>query len=665
MNRLQWRIHARGWARATLYLVVLAAFALRAYHLGMPAIWWDESLSVYRATRDLAAILSNIIYIQNVVTYDTLPPLYFVCLHFCVALFGTSEFALRYFSLMANVATIPLVYALARRWFSSSPVVPGRAGAGVSVGVVAAFLTALAPFNVWYAQEARPYALVLFLSTLAVYALTRVFVIARLSEEATLPSVARGDKRGWLLIYVLSAAGALYTHYYAIFLIPFHVVLIALYVWRSPRARVWILLPALPLVFAVFLVPLVTASLAGNAGAGPYFVPLDIILRDLLNSFSVGITMDAARAVWFDVAMLALFVVGIAGWGMGDRKASRRDWKFGISILAYIFVPVIGVFAASYVRPLYQNSRYFIAISPAFYLGAAAGVVALARRWKWLALPALGVFLAGAVISLNNLYFDPAFGKDDHRAWAEYLQEHVQPGDFLILDSPHTEELFQYYARDRVPWMSLPLKTAPSPEQDRAAVREAYQKNTRVWFLAMNVAFDDPDAHVERMLNENGVLIDRVNFTATSTELALSLFVPALPVADASHIPHLLNIEFAGNLRLRGYDAPRTITAGERGSVELFWQVDAPVGEDYAVSLRAADEAGHIVAQWDHAPLGNRAGTTTWKPGLVLADAHDLPIPAKTPPGVYRLQVVPYHPATGAALGDVVTLGEISITGIQ
>src|SRR5512136_1516865 len=117
----------RGW----VMLVVLLAFGLRLYGLGAQAIWWDESLSLYRATRDLGTILANTILIQNVVTHDLQPPLYFVLLHFFISAIGVSEFALRFLSVMANVATVPLLFALARRWLSPS------------AAIVAAFLGAL------------------------------------------------------------------------------------------------------------------------------------------------------------------------------------------------------------------------------------------------------------------------------------------------------------------------------------------------------------------------------------------------------------------------------------------------------------------------------------------------------------------------------------------
>src|SRR5574340_101390 len=95
---------------AALLFILLLAFGLRVYRLGALAIWWDESLSLYRATRDLATVLANTILIQQATTVDTMPPLYFVLLHFAVGAVGTGEFALRFLSLMANVATVPLLY---------------------------------------------------------------------------------------------------------------------------------------------------------------------------------------------------------------------------------------------------------------------------------------------------------------------------------------------------------------------------------------------------------------------------------------------------------------------------------------------------------------------------------------------------------------------------
>jgi 4-amino-4-deoxy-L-arabinose transferase-like glycosyltransferase len=628
-----------------LCLILLLAFALRVYRLDAYALWWDESLSLYRSTRDLGTVLANTILIQNVLTTDTIPQGYFLLLNLLVRAWGTSEFALRFFSVLANVATLPLLYALARRW------------ANPTVAVLAMFLGALAPFYVWYAQEARPYALVLFWSTLAVYVLARAFssrVQFSVSSFQFFVFKFQISRFTFLVaVYVLAASAALFTHYLALFLLPFHALAILILVWRTPTHRAWCLLPAVPSLALVLMLPQISASMAWNVGKGPVFVPLDVILRDLLNSFTVGITLDWTTAIWFDVVMLALFVFGILAW----RSKST------LVLVAYLLVPILGVFAFSFFRPVYQNSRYLIAISPAFYLGVAMGIATLARYRRALGTLALGVFVLGAMLSLHNWFFDARYGKDDHRGWAESLRERARAGDFLILNSPHAEELYRYYADDVVPMITLPILRAdhqPSPEVDRALVRAALQNHARVWYLGLHVPLDDPDARIERYLNEEGVLLDEARFAGTSTEITLMLFARALPTVDATEISNPLNTLFDGHLRLRGYAAPTRARAGESVRVKLYWQIDEPVGEDYAVSLRLVDAHNTRVGEWDAIPLGNRAGSSTWTPHQIIVDERAIRL-ANLAPGVYRWQVVPYHSATGNALGDIVTLGEIQI----
>lgn len=647
--------------RAWLILITLLAFALRVYRLDVQAIWWDESLSVYRATRDLGAVLSNVILIQNLITIDTLPQLYFICLNLLVRVFGITEFALRYFSIMANIATIPLVYVLARRWL------------GRDVAMVTTFLAALSPFYVWFSQEARPYTLVLFWSTLAVYALMRGIgrgLTQTNTEKTNFISVHLRSSASniWFIAYILSAAAAVYTHYYAMFLLPFHVILIAIFVWQSPRQSIFIFLPAIPFALTLFLIPQILTSMAGNANVGPTFVPLQTILLDLLNSFTVGITANLADVWWIDAIMLILLLIGIlsATSNLKLQNSFLGIWDLRVGILSYIFVPALAVFAASFIRPLYQNSRYLIALSPAFYIGVAAGIVALTRKrmLRPLALVGVGVFLFGATQSLNNLYYDSHFGKDDHRGWATSLRDRIRPGDFLILDSPHTEELYRYYADDVVPMTTLPILRADkteSPAADLAAVRDTLTNHARVWFLAMHVPFDDPQNRIEKILNEQGVLIDEAKFSGTSTEISLSLFERALPLINPNEIGRPLDIVFNGHLHLRGFDMPQSIQPGQPVAVKLYWQIDEPVGEDYAVSLRLIDPSEALVGQWDAIPVGNRAGASTWLPTQIVIDARELSIPSTVPAGMYRLVVVPYHAATGNALGDVITLSEIRI----
>ena len=67
-------------------------------------------------------------------------------------LFGDSETAVRLPSALSGVAAIVLMYLLGAHLF------------GVGVGLAAAAVTAISPFALSYAQDARMYSLLLFLS---------------------------------------------------------------------------------------------------------------------------------------------------------------------------------------------------------------------------------------------------------------------------------------------------------------------------------------------------------------------------------------------------------------------------------------------------------------------------------------------------------------------
>lgn len=115
-------------------------------------------------------------------------------------------------------------------------------------------------------------------------------------------------------------------------------------------------------------------------------------------------------------------------------------------------------------------------------------------------------------------------------------------------------------------------------------------------------------------------------------------------------------------IRLEGYGWQSGPDALE---VTLRWRATGyPQGEyQVFVHLLAGDE---IVGQGDGPPLDGRWPTLLWLPGVVLDDAHRVPLPADLIAGSYDLLVGFYDPATGARLpassgGDAVHLKGIEI----
>ncbi len=158
--------------RHPLIIITILAALLRLPTIGIESMWYDETFSVWLARLPLANLLSA-------TAGDVHPPLWYVIEWAVGAVFGYSAIAMRLVSALAGIALVPAVYRLALSFDFDRR----RA-------LAAAALTAIAPFMVYYSQEARAYSLIFLLTTLA--------------------TIAVLERRYWLLI--ITASAALYLH---------------------------------------------------------------------------------------------------------------------------------------------------------------------------------------------------------------------------------------------------------------------------------------------------------------------------------------------------------------------------------------------------------------------------------------------------------------------
>jgi len=192
-----------------LLLIVCAAFVLRLYHLDAQSFWSDEGISVIRAHNDVSQLLA-VLPVEHV-------PLYFVGLHAWMQLTGEGDFAVRYFSLLFSLLAVPVIYQLGvvigRSVFRTTT--SADSSSARAVGLVSAALAAINPLQVWYAQEARMYSLLVVLCAGAALCLLRAsgpYLEAPLAASSARP--ARSGLPYWLGFALLCAA-ALYTHFFA------------------------------------------------------------------------------------------------------------------------------------------------------------------------------------------------------------------------------------------------------------------------------------------------------------------------------------------------------------------------------------------------------------------------------------------------------------------
>ena len=179
-------------------VLAAAGTALRLFHIDMDAYWRNELFSIYWIRHSYAFLMT-----QGLIS-ETNPPLHFVLLKAWTSLFGTSAIAARSLSTLASVACIPLTYML------------GQALGGARIGLLGAGLLAASPAQIYYADEARGYALLTMFVLIALLGLCRF-----LSGSALRPHGAdrAATRMTGLALYVAGAVALLYTHAIAVFIL--------------------------------------------------------------------------------------------------------------------------------------------------------------------------------------------------------------------------------------------------------------------------------------------------------------------------------------------------------------------------------------------------------------------------------------------------------------
>jgi mannosyltransferase len=145
-NRPLFMMHAAQRLRSPyvkLVLILLLGLTLRVFHLDYLSLWNDETFSRYYYQ-------SGIRYMwTDGLQWESSPPLYYMAIGAWMQIFGASENAMRSLSVGASFSAILLVYAL------------GRETLGQRRALLAAALFSASATQIYFAQEARPYALLL------------------------------------------------------------------------------------------------------------------------------------------------------------------------------------------------------------------------------------------------------------------------------------------------------------------------------------------------------------------------------------------------------------------------------------------------------------------------------------------------------------------------
>ncbi len=600
---------------APIIAILVLAAALRLFQIGAQSLWYDEGNSARIAERSVALIIAG-------AAGDIHPPLYYLLLKLWRALFGESEAALRSLSAVFGVGAVAFAYATGRDLF------------GRRAGLIAAALLAVAPFAVYYGQEARMYAMLAFCAAASTWALQRL----PLTSPAQSPARAA-------LIYAAATSAGLWTQYAYPFVMLAQGVWTVLWLARdrhtAPRLSAYVAanLAAL-LSFAPWL-PTAIAQLSGwSVETQPY-----TFFEAALEAYRwlvLGRTLPAS-----DAALPLLLVGGLALLGLFGTR--QRIGAAGMLLLAAL--PLALLLALNLYRDAYL--KFLLVCTAPLLTLSACGIEQLAGRIKRASASAVAATAATAltaasfVPTLRHLYFDPAYARDDYRA-AQRMVAALPGGSAVVFSAPNQWEVFTYYQRDDRDL--FPLRYRPQYAGEAAKQLEAIAfGRARIVALYYAEREADPEGWYERWLAEN---------VAKVHEEWIGNIRLALYSGDNTYTTTRENMRFGDAIELT-----RVETGARRAdgvvALRLTWRARRKLDTRYKIFVHIGTNDAPPIAQYDSEPVGGFRPTDSWAPGEDIRDERGAWMRPGTPAGEYGIFVGLYDAATGERLGERVRVGTV------
>ncbi|MBI2908638.1 MAG: glycosyltransferase family 39 protein [Chloroflexi bacterium] len=594
-----------GTARGVVALACLLAFLLRVLHASDQGIWGDEIFSIWYSGMSLPDIIR-----LNLANLDAHAPLFYYVLKFWTMVAGQNELVFRFPSAFFGVLAIPLIYLL------------GKHLADQNTGIIASVMMATNPFQVWYGQEARTYALTTLLTLLSVLLFCRL-----LQQKGPLWLWA-----GYCLVTLLSIS----SHYYAFFILAVEDLWLLLLLSRGKLEwRPW------AIAHAVLLAPL----LAGLWQVGYMMLryraehlPLNPLgtVRDYLVQYTVGWFVDPVFGEWALAAFVAFAAVGLL-W----LFRARKTW-LGLFLSFYLLVPISGALAYFWTTSGFPpRERYLVIVTPALYLLVAAGVAASRRLSPLVMGLAILVALSPQAYALGNYYGQSRYARPDYRAVARHIQSWEDKGDAIVAIGHLTADVFRYYYKGSAPITQFRYYPGEnSREEIQRKLHRLAQENKRIWLLPSGDGRDDPDA--EEWLNDNAYEVE--NHWLARARLALYATGPLpseQPLNSAARLETKLEL---ASYRMSSGQA----MSGDILRLALNWRPLEDLGQRYKVSVRLRDDRGHILRQADRS-LGG-ALRSNFPKGSEVMDRVGLRVPNGMMPGALSVEVAIYRDSDGRSL---------------
>ncbi len=433
-----------------IFILFFLAFLIRFIAIDQ-SLWLDEAVT--------ANVVSNFSYSEIITKFsptDFHPPLFYLVEKFWTNIFGYSEIALRFPSIIFSLLTGWIIYLIGKGWEGWKV---GKLE-GRNIGLWGAALFLFNPLIIYYSQEARQYSMITMLTTLIIY-----YLLAPRSQvpygtwrsgvanSSKSNSSIRNDFLSWsrfasvkslfdsakskiennlyfrdLFLSNLFIFLSLLTFYGSIFFIA------AIYLWLLIKKEFKLLFSLLPgLILAVLMVfPLFIQQYTNSQIILSSVKNWSLVLgqANLKNLLLIPIKFSIGR-ISFEPKIIYWIVSGLWTTLLFSFILRPKMHLRGAFFLALFFVPLVIGLIASFFTPLLQYFR-FLYLIPVFSLLIVLG---MDIRSEWQKFLVVGGFLIFSFIYLLN----PAYHKED---WKSLVKDLKTKTIYMI---PSSSDAVKYY----------------------------------------------------------------------------------------------------------------------------------------------------------------------------------------------------------------------------
>jgi mannosyltransferase len=450
------RPHQPGplWMRV---LPPVLTFGVMLIGITVPSYWRDEAATLAAVKRpfgDMIQLLGNV---------DAVHGAYYVVSWVIARVFGTGELTLRLPSAIAMAVAAGFVAALGRRLVSPR------------VGLAAGVLFAVVPDISLYGQDARSYAMVTAMATIASYVLVRAL------------GAWHGHQRRWWISYAISVALLGILNIFGLLLVAAHGVTIGLRMispepGQSRRA---------------LLLRWIAAACTGLIVAGPLIV-LGWMQRGQLSWLTApgyaGLT-SVTKLIGPPTMSLAVVAILVAGIVITAVRTPRRQLPAWLSTLPglclpWLILPPAILLIGSAITPVY-NFRYILFCVPAAALLGGAGLAALGR------IGGTAAVVLVAILSLNSQvsFRLPGGHGDDIRQADALVAATGKPGDVVLYTNNNAESFGAAYPYGLATLRNIEQAQGPIPSAtlggtnvSAAVLHDRLAHASRLWIVEIDAS---------------------------------------------------------------------------------------------------------------------------------------------------------------------------------